>query len=97
MMFGTRSPHAVDQGPAMPDPALPPAEESLERLQRSGWITVLAVFVGPSGAAVWRVDGSNGENRFRVVGMTPAEAWHDAVLAAAACGMLADWPRPSSG
>jgi hypothetical protein len=81
----------------MPDPAFPSAEESLERLHRSGWSMVLAVFVGPSGATVWRVDGSNGENLIRVVGMTPDEAWHGAVLAAAACGMLANWPWPPSG
>jgi hypothetical protein len=81
----------------MPDSRYPPAEESLERLQRSGWSMDVAIFVGPSGATVWRVDGSNGENQIRVAGMTPAEAWHGAVLAAAACGMLADWPRPPGG
>ena len=47
-----------------------------------------------SGRTVNQVDGSNGENRIRVEGSTPAEAWHRAVLAAVACGMLADWPRP---
>jgi hypothetical protein len=78
----------------MPDPDYPPAEESLERLHRSGWSTCLAVFMGPRGAIVWRVDGSNGENQIRVVGTTLAEAWHAAVLAAAAAGMLEDWPRP---
>jgi hypothetical protein len=81
----------------MPDTDYPPAEESLERLRRSGWSTCLVVFVGPGGATIWRVDGSNGENQIRVVGTTLAEACHAAVLAAAACGMLADWPRPTSG
>jgi hypothetical protein len=80
----------------MPDPHYPPAEESLERLQRSGWSVGVVIFVGPIGATVWRVDGANGENQIRVVGMTPAEACHGAVLAAAACGMLTDWPRPTS-
>ena len=31
-----------------------------------------------------------------VKGVTPAEAWHRADEAAAACGMLADWPRPTN-
>jgi hypothetical protein len=81
----------------MADARYPPAEESLERLHRSGWSMGVAIFVGPSGTTVWRVDGSNGENQIRVVGTTPAEACHGAVLAAAACGMLADWPRPETG
>jgi len=41
-----------------------------------------------------QVDGSNGENKLRVESSTPAEAWFRAVEAAAAVGMLADWPRP---
>jgi hypothetical protein len=87
----------AEHDPTMPEPDYPPAEESLERLQRSGWSMGVAIFVGPIGATGWRVDGSNGENQIRVVGTTLAEAWHCAVLAAAACGMLAEWPRPSSG
>jgi hypothetical protein len=79
----------------MPDPDYPPAEKSLERLHQSGWSTCLVVFVGPVGATVWRVDGSNGENQIRVVGATAGEAWWRAVEAAAAVGMLADWPRPT--
>jgi hypothetical protein len=43
-----------------------------------------------SGRTGWRVDGSNGENRLRVEGATPAEAWWCAVEAAAAVEMLAD-------
>jgi hypothetical protein len=54
-----------------------------------------AALTGNSGRTVWQVDGSNGENRLRVEGSTSAEAWHRAVLAAAACGMLTDWPRPT--
>jgi hypothetical protein len=81
----------------MPDAAFPPAEESLERLHRSGWSCGEAAFTGGSGRTVWQMDGSNGENRLRVEGSTPAEAWWRAVEAAAAVGMLADWPKPPDG
>jgi hypothetical protein len=74
----------------------PDAEDSLHRLRRSGWSCGQAAFTSPAGQVVWQVDGRNGENRIRVTGSTPAEAWHRAVEAAAACGMLADWPRPAS-
>jgi hypothetical protein len=40
--------------------------------------------------APWQVDGPNGENRLRVEGATPAEAWARAVEAAVAAGMLTD-------
>jgi hypothetical protein len=73
-----------------------PAEDSYHRLNRSGWSCGEAAFTGSSGRAVWRVDGSDGENKLRVEGATPAEAWHRAVEAAA-CGMLSDWPWPSQG
>ena len=66
-------------------------------LYRSGWSTVEAAFTGSSCQVIHQVYGSNGENRIRVEGTTPTEAWHRAVEAAAACGMLADWPRPSCG
>jgi hypothetical protein len=75
----------------------PPAEDSCRRLHLSGWSCGEAAFTGSSGRTVWQVDGSNGENEIRVEGATPAEAWHRAVEAAAACGMLTDWPRPRSG
>jgi hypothetical protein len=75
----------------------PSAEESLHRLRRSGWSTGEAGFTGSSGRTVIQVDGRQGENQIRVEGSTPAEAWHRAVEAAAACGMLADWPRPARG
>jgi hypothetical protein len=42
------------------------------------------------------VNGSNGENKLRVEGTTPAEAWFRAVETADAVGMLADWPRTTS-
>ena len=73
----------------------PPPEDSLRRLHRSGWSMGEAGFTGAGGRTIHRVDGSNGENRIRVQGSTPAEAWHRTVEAAAACGMLADWPRPA--
>jgi hypothetical protein len=78
----------------MPNRDYPSAEESLDRLHRSGWSCGEAEFTGSSGRTVRQVDGSNGENRLKVEGSTPAEAWHRAVEAAAAVGMLADWPRP---
>jgi hypothetical protein len=74
-----------------------PAEDSLKRLHDSGWRTILDVLVGSSGNPIWVVNGSNGENHIRVVGDTMAEAWHLAVEAAAACGMLKGWPRPPTG
>jgi hypothetical protein len=80
----------------MPNPTFPPREESLHRLHRSGWSCGEAVFTGSSRRTVWQVDGSNGENRLRVEGATPAEAWHRVVEAAAAVGMLRG-PRPMSG
>jgi hypothetical protein len=49
-----------------------------------------AGFSGPAGRYVHQVDGSNGDNRIRVEGATPAESWHRAVEAARACGMLVD-------
>ena len=74
----------------MPDHTdYPPAEDSLARLHRSGWSTGEAAFTGSSGWTVWQVDGSNGENKIRVEGATPYEAWLRAVEAAAARGMLA--------
>jgi hypothetical protein len=82
----------------MPDPSeYPPSEESYARLHRSGWSLGGTTFTGSSGRTVHQVDGRNGENKIRVEGATPAVAWHRAVEAAAACGMLEGWPRPSSG
>jgi hypothetical protein len=78
----------------MPDPDYPPAEESLECLHRSGWYCGEAGFTYPDGRYIHLVDGWNGEKKFRVEGATPAEAWYRAVEAAAAAGMLVDWPRP---
>jgi hypothetical protein len=75
----------------------PPADDSLHHLHRSGWSTGEARFTGSSGPYAHQVDGSNGENKLRVEGARPAEAWHWAVEAAAGCGMLSDWPRPSRG
>ena len=52
-----------------------------------------AGFTGTSDRMVWQVDGSNGENTIKVQRATPAEVWLSAVEAAAAAGMLPDWPR----
>jgi hypothetical protein len=70
-------------------------EEALDRLIRSGWrlghrgrhVTGVGV--------IYTVVGVNGENQICTTGMTLSEAWHRAVEQAAACGMLAGWPRPS--
>jgi hypothetical protein len=64
------------------------------RLRRSGWSTGEATFTGLGGRTLVQVDGTNGENRIKVVGVTQRQAWHRAVEAAAACGMLEGWPRP---
>jgi hypothetical protein len=80
----------------MPDPSFPPAEESLHRLHRSGWSCGEAGFTYPDGRYVHQVDASNGTQRIRAEGATPAEAGWRPVEAAAARGMLVDWPRPWS-
>jgi hypothetical protein len=74
----------------MSDPAFPPAEESLDRLHRSCWSCGEAGFTYPDGRYVHQVDALKLEQRIRAEGATPAEAWHRAVEAAAAVGMLAD-------
>jgi hypothetical protein len=79
----------------MPD--FPPTEESIARLHRSGWSTGETAFTGSSGRTVYQVDGRNGEDSLLVCASTQREAWWRAVEAAAACGMLAGWPRPTSG
>jgi hypothetical protein len=73
----------------MPNPTFPPAEKSLRRLHRSGCSCGEAGFTGSSGS-VWQVDATNGDQRIVGRGATPAEAWHRAVEAAAAAGMLTD-------
>jgi hypothetical protein len=75
----------------------PPAKESVRRLIRSGWSIHQVVYIGPNAETLWRISGSNGENKIRVEGATQIEAWHRAVEAAAACGMLKGWPRPLRG
>jgi hypothetical protein len=89
--------HLTNWKHPMPDPAFPAADESLARLRRSGWSCGEAAFTDSSGRTVWQVDGWNGENVIAGRGDTPSEAWHRACEAAAAVGMLADWPRPQSG
>jgi len=75
----------------------PPTKESLQRLLCSGWALSPMTFERNSGRGAWQVCAFNGENRLKVEGATPAEALHLAVEAAAACGMLKGWPRPSTG
>jgi hypothetical protein len=80
----------------MPRRAYPAAEEALDRRHRSGSSYCETGFTYPDGRYVHQVDATNGENKLRVEGATPAEAWHRAVEAAAAVGMLAVRPRPMS-
>jgi hypothetical protein len=54
-------------------------------------------FAGVSRRTVWKVDGYNGENNRKVPDVAPAEGWWRAIKAAAVCGMVRDWPGPSSG
>jgi hypothetical protein len=71
----------------------PPGQDYFHRLDHSGWSCGEAGFTGRSGRTVWQVDGSNGDNKLRVEGATPAEAWHPAIETAAACGMLRERPK----
>jgi hypothetical protein len=75
----------------------PSAEESLDRLNRSGWCVGETGFHVPGVGLAWLVVGTNGENKIRAEGRTASEAWHRALEQAAAVGMLADWPRPETG
>jgi hypothetical protein len=63
---------------------------SIDRLQRSEWHLGVSSITDSSGRTTWQVNGRLGEHRFQVEGATRAEAWHRAVEAAAAVGMLAD-------
>jgi hypothetical protein len=74
----------------------PPAEESIDRLRRSGWSMGESGSV-VAGCRVYVVDGRNGENRILAEGATAREVWWRACEQAAVCRMLRDWPRPSSG
>ena len=87
----------ADEMPRGGEPSLyPRPEEAIDRLLYSGWLLGVRVFTDSKGLTVWQIDGSLGENRIRAEGATRAEAWHKAALAAAACGMLAEGPRPTS-
>jgi hypothetical protein len=82
----------------MPDlDAFPPAEESLDRLHRSGWSCGETGFTYPDGRYVHQVDALKGDQRIRAEGATPAEAWHRAVEAAAELGMLRGFLGPRTG
>jgi hypothetical protein len=80
--------------PADREVAFPSAEESSTRLLRSGWRLRVMVFTDSSGRTVWEISGRLGENQIKAEGASRCEAWHEAAVSAAACGMLADWPRP---
>jgi hypothetical protein len=54
--------------------AVPPAEESMDRLRRSGWCARDAGFTRSSARTIYRVDGRQGKNRIRTEGATPAAA-----------------------
>ena len=73
------------------------ADQSLRRLQHLGWRLCVTAFTDCSGQTVWEFVGHQGENVFRVDGESRREAWDNAFLAAASCGMLRGWPRPSPG
>jgi hypothetical protein len=89
---------SADEAPHGDEPSdYPSPEESIDRLHRSGWHLGVSVFTDSSGRTVWQVDGSRGEDRIQGQGASRGEAWHRAVEAAAACGMLADGPPPPSG
>jgi hypothetical protein len=81
----------------MPDSDYPSPEASIERLRLSGWSCKVSGFTTSRAEVFYQVEGSKGSNRFRVQGQTAREAWHKAMLAAAAFGAKADWPRPMSG
>jgi hypothetical protein len=58
-------------------PTIPTVDESFAMLQRAGWgLGDVCLLTAP--AAVWLVDGTNGENRLVTIGRTQAEAWHRA-------------------
>lgn len=71
---------------------LPPAEESIDRLRRSGWSCGETGWTDGRGRVVIQVDGRNGEKAIRAEGATAREAWWRAVEMAAACGMLRERP-----
>jgi hypothetical protein len=74
----------------MPDPDYPSPEATIERLRRSGWSCKVSGFTTSDDRVCYQVEGSKGGNRFRVQGQTAREAWHKAMLAAAAFGALAN-------
>ena len=75
--------------------SLPSFEESCKRLRRSGWRLSHHGHPLIDGGLEYVVNGRNGENQIHATGATLFEAWHRAVEQAAACGMLAGWPRPT--
>jgi hypothetical protein len=76
---------------------IPTSWHSMSRLLGSGWVLSISVLPDDGDRPVFVACGRNGENLIRAEATTSREAWHRAVAAAAACGMLAGWPRPSQG
>jgi hypothetical protein len=74
----------------MPDPDYPSPEATIERLRRLGWSCKVSGFTTSRGEVLYQVEGSKGSHRIRVQGQTAREAWHRAMLNAAAFGTLAD-------
>jgi hypothetical protein len=74
----------------MPDPDYPSPEATIERLRRFGWSCKVSGFTTSRGGVSYQVEGSKGSQRFRVQGQTASEAWHKAMLAAAALEAKAD-------
>src|SRR6516165_6779826 len=74
----------------MPDPDYPSPEAMIGRLRRSGWSCKVSGFTTSDDNVFYQIEGSKGSHRIRVRGQTPREAWHRAMLAAAAFGTLAD-------
>ena len=73
------------------------AEDSIACLHRSGWHLSVMVYTDGFGQTLWEIAGRQGENRIKVEAESRREVWHKAVLAAASCGMLQGWPKPSRG
>jgi hypothetical protein len=74
---------------------LAPSDNSFARLHDVGW-TVGNVAVHGGFGVVWTVTGSNGENRIEARGSTQLEAWHNALLQAAAVGWRASFATPKA-
>ena len=73
----------------------PSKRQSLTRLRHAGWAARQLAVIRSSGDKVYHVITAIGEHQIHAEGSTDREAWHHAVEAAAADGMLAGWPSGS--